>query len=699
VAAAPAGAPLLRAELSHAHVKLNAALDVASGAVPSWWECSSCMLCTFGPDDTPPPPEVHGSIGSCPVCSGCTHHLEMLNLAVPLSKAKIKVVRMHYGNTGASLFLATDAGGTESVLKLHGVATPMVTAGKMAQLLRLYRGKKYLPDELLLARSLAPMAAECGLEHINIKEWVSHVRAVVPVTGEKIDEPQAVLAEYARGVSLEMLTLKLSSADLLDALAAVPHAALRDAALFDLLFLQGDRHAENVFLGDDGYLKLIDTRDSALEAGLDSVFFASTITFERNRVGNEALYNRSKPGVSHHWPQNTLDYRCHVPGGAIGANLPPKVRVFGRVHACFCVDAGAVLFPSHSHAPAVACECSFGSASPSSRPCRQRTLCKRTSPSSPLAMNLRRLPRRRRKPQRRRPTCSRKRATCWTLVRALAAVAARVSPACFPACMPCIPHKCLLTSRACWPGFEGALERTAHKNATGMVPFVSGFPKGEPCCAVVLTETARSVYACTPNGHDTLPADFVYEPLDLSHFVARYPHTPMDGMPPMAKFTPEQQAVIDKHRAAASKPRREAVEVAPPDGGGGALPAAGETYEERAVANRAAWLRRVGREDVVAAGGDVFEAVPASGFDKAFKNPCWCAGSRLRRRKCCPARSCCRRSSAARFARSRPRTRPLQAQRDEPVLHSVLPHHRRIQVRHHGHVPPAVAPPARCAHP
>jgi hypothetical protein len=340
----PTGAPQLRAELSHAHVKLNAALEAASGAVPSWWECSSCMLCTFGPDDAPPPPEVHGRIGSCPVCSGCTHHLEMLNLAVPLSKAKIKVVRMHYGNTGASLFLATDADGTESVLKLHGVATPMVTAGKMAQLLRLYRGKKYLPDELLLARALAPMAAECGLEHINIKEWVSPVRAVIPVTGEKIDEPQAVLAEYARGVSLEMLTLKLSSADLLDALAAVPHAALRDAALFDLLFLQGDRHAENVFLGDDGYLKLIDTRDSALEAELDSVFFASTITFERNRVGNEALYNRSKPGVSHHWPQNTLDYRCHVPGGAIGSNLPPKVRACARARAA----TGAVLFPARS---------------------------------------------------------------------------------------------------------------------------------------------------------------------------------------------------------------------------------------------------------------------------------------------------------------------------------------------------------------
>ena len=262
----------------------------------------------------------------------------MLNLAVPMSKAAIKVIRMHYGNTGASLFLATDAKGTEAVLKLHGVASPMVTAGKMTQLLRQYRGKRYLPHELLMAAVLTPLAEACGLGHINIKEWVTPVRGVIPVTGEKVDEAAAIMAEYARGVSVEMLTLKLSSKDLLEALAAVPHVALRDAALFDLLFLQGDRHAENVFMGDDGYLKLIDTRDAALDTGLDSVFFPSTISFERNRVGNEHIFNRSKPTVSHHWPQNTLDYRCHVPGGAIGTALPPKMRE--------CVAAWADMRPA-----------------------------------------------------------------------------------------------------------------------------------------------------------------------------------------------------------------------------------------------------------------------------------------------------------------------------------------------------------------
>jgi hypothetical protein len=43
-------------------------------------------------------------------------------------------------------------------------------------------------------------------------------------------------------------------------------------------------------------------------------------------VGNEHLYKHDSPPVSHHWPQNTLDYRCHVAGGKLGTTLPPAVR-------------------------------------------------------------------------------------------------------------------------------------------------------------------------------------------------------------------------------------------------------------------------------------------------------------------------------------------------------------------------------------
>jgi len=43
-------------------------------------------------------------------------------------------------------------------------------------------------------------------------------------------------------------------------------------------------------------------------------------------------------------------------------------------------------------------------------------------------------------------------------------------------------------------GFEEALLRTKHKNSSGIVPFVSGFPIPPPCCSVVAL--GRKMYAC-----------------------------------------------------------------------------------------------------------------------------------------------------------------------------------------------------------
>lgn len=82
-------------------------------------------------------------------------------------------------------------------------------------------------------------------------------------------------------------------------------------------------------MSDGGRVLLIDSRDAALSStGLDSVFFSSSTYSQVNRVGNEAAAGRGGggAGVTHHVPLLSLDYRCHVPGGAIGHALPPKVR-------------------------------------------------------------------------------------------------------------------------------------------------------------------------------------------------------------------------------------------------------------------------------------------------------------------------------------------------------------------------------------
>ena len=297
-----------------------------SAPVPTWWECATCLRCEVDTTVEAPPAGRWDTLGACPHCTGCSHRLEMLNLTVPLPRLSVRSVRMHPGNTGASIFLATDGGGQQAVLKMHGIVSSMVAPGKLSQLVTVYKGRHYLGDELEVGYALSQLASECGLGHVSINEWLASVRGVVPFTGEKLYDEHVLLADYARGASLEMLTIKLPSADLLRLLAAIPHTSVRDAALFDVLFLQSDRHGENVFVTDDGYFKLIDSRDGAFGEGLDTVFLATTVVFERNRVGNERMFNSSRAAVSHHWPQNTLDYRCHVPGGAIGRNLPPRVR-------------------------------------------------------------------------------------------------------------------------------------------------------------------------------------------------------------------------------------------------------------------------------------------------------------------------------------------------------------------------------------
>ena len=303
------------------------------GAVPSWWECVRCDACLLRDADAPPPPaDAWGSRHQCTLCAGCTHHLEEVPLNFTLHDAHDPTVAIpiRHGSTGAAIFLATDATGRTEVLKLHATPSATVTGPKYREQRGRYGAKRLLPREIAMARVLTPLAEACGLGHVSTAERVTRVRAVLPGSGEQLSEAHAVLAEHARGVSLDVLTLKVKPEELLKRMAAVPHEAVRDAAIFDLLFQQGDRHAENVFLDDDGSMKLIDSRDAALVEESNSCFLPGSFYYERARVGVEHIGNKARPPVTHHWPQLLLDYRCHVPGGAIGTNYPPKVRSQAR---------------------------------------------------------------------------------------------------------------------------------------------------------------------------------------------------------------------------------------------------------------------------------------------------------------------------------------------------------------------------------
>ena len=88
------------------------------------------------------------------------------------------------------------------------------------------------------------------------------------------------------------------------------------AAVFDALTGQHDRHEGNVFISDDGKVKLIDHdkcfRPSSV--GVSSLFIPNTKKWKLAR----------KPGQEK--ASQNLDYSRHVAGGKIGTNYPKRTR-------------------------------------------------------------------------------------------------------------------------------------------------------------------------------------------------------------------------------------------------------------------------------------------------------------------------------------------------------------------------------------
>lgn len=240
---------------------------------------------------------------------------------------------MHPGNTASGIFLATDWNGRESVLKIRRTITPTVTFGKIKSSMDHFAtgdndngpGGAALRNkpayEAAVAKFVSRLATECGLDHLSARERTEPVRAVLPFTAVKVALPEAVLAEYVRGASLEAAIIRMGDdhRPVLQALGSVPHSLVRDAALFDLLFLQGDRHAENVMVDTDGYLRLIDTADGVLSEGLDSVFFPNSYTYTRALISASQrcivpphTQRESGPALFFAWPCYDVSRRCRL---------------------------------------------------------------------------------------------------------------------------------------------------------------------------------------------------------------------------------------------------------------------------------------------------------------------------------------------------------------------------------------------------
>lgn len=106
-----------------------------------------------------------------------------------------------------------------------------------------------------------------------------------------------------------------------------------EAAIFDLLTSQCDRHANNVFVDESGGLSLIDNGDALGRQDLcpsgvllNSLFHPSSPHHTYATVGRQSVQqNSSSLRIDYPLPHARMDYRCHH-GGNIGYNYPPGVK-------------------------------------------------------------------------------------------------------------------------------------------------------------------------------------------------------------------------------------------------------------------------------------------------------------------------------------------------------------------------------------
>ena len=287
-----------------------------------------------------------GSARRCGKCTGCSTVLRPLRPATRFGPFQYT---NEPGATAASVFEADSAraSGGAGVVKTRCFAKRYADGSAYAKGTCGEEGDETKTDfaaqeEQDLARSLAvsKLAERCGLADVSVRQWRERVRTAHPLSGEKF-EGDVLFMDRAPGVSLEKLTRSppdkptVSGATVdppahlrlvRDALAAADSRKIVRAALFDFLFGQCDRHAQNVFWTVEGDFAFIDN-DQALGRGwkacvANSFLIPGSEKFTIARFGNTHVVGDAPP-IKDANPQVVLDYRCHAgERGEIGHAFP-----------------------------------------------------------------------------------------------------------------------------------------------------------------------------------------------------------------------------------------------------------------------------------------------------------------------------------------------------------------------------------------
>lgn len=184
------------------------------------------------------------------------------------------------------------------------------------------------------AESLQRLSDFCGLESISTRSWVARVVGTAPAglpLNPWSNHPDAVpvnqtgiFSSPARGIALSALCSRPDEGP--EVLRSVPSHQVAQAAMFDFLFCAGDRHTQNVYVGDDASITLIDNDNL-----LGEQVYRTESRFKRTC----AISSLFLPGTMESWrlrrskycgnQLGLLDYRCHVgPRGEVA--LPPRLR-------------------------------------------------------------------------------------------------------------------------------------------------------------------------------------------------------------------------------------------------------------------------------------------------------------------------------------------------------------------------------------
>ncbi|KAL6755005.1 hypothetical protein V8C86DRAFT_2686314 [Haematococcus lacustris] len=297
-------------------------------------------------DDPKKPPELRWSsymatandvvpkqlLPNCTRCHGCNTELSFMAAD---SHYFNRTYTNERGATSSWLFRASTARvpSGQAVVKVYCMPIPKRPGARVPSCSPLT-----VLRTMMLMMALERISQDCGLDDILPNVWVDRIEAVVPGIGFHI-RWYGLWMELIPGISLENFLHKgdpkrLPPEQVLD----IMHHKLNKsqvvrAAIFDLLTSQCDRHAQNIFIDEEGRLRLIDNeaclQNSWKNCGFDSVLVPTTQKQEIVRMSNQFIAKLVPAHKAPHGnadPQLLLDYRCYLEGNdTMGTNYPPQV--------------------------------------------------------------------------------------------------------------------------------------------------------------------------------------------------------------------------------------------------------------------------------------------------------------------------------------------------------------------------------------